>query len=130
MNAASKRGTPSEVLASWKKKVSEEQEFDAHTMISWADLERDLSAWQGNIIQNAALDAIFQLEKEVKEKNNPKLLEIWRRLLTSDHFYYMCTKYWSDGDVHKYFSPYDSPYEAYRRFSHALCDLKARLSSA
>ncbi|MEK7591321.1 MAG: glycoside hydrolase family 57 protein [Patescibacteria group bacterium] len=122
--------TPSEVLASWKKKVSEEQEFDAHTMISWADLERDLSAWQGNIIQNAALDAIFQLEKEVKEKNNPKLLEIWRRLLTSDHFYYMCTKYWSDGDVHKYFSPYDSPYEAYRRFSHALCDLKARLSSA
>ncbi|MBT4021132.1 alpha-amylase, partial [Candidatus Peribacteria bacterium] len=43
------------------------------------------------------------------------------------HFYYMCTKYWSDGDVHKYFSPYDSPYEAYRRYSHAICDLRSKL---
>jgi alpha-amylase len=40
----------------------------------------------------------------------------------------MCTKYWADGDVHKYFSPYDSTYEAYSRFTHALRDLEARLA--
>jgi alpha-amylase len=117
--------TPSEAIASWKKKDS--QIYDVHNHISWADTERDLSAWQENHIQKSALEALFALEDMVKEKNDPEILKIWRRLQTSDHFYYMCTKYWSDGDVHKYFSPYDSPYEAYRRFSHAVYDLRQRL---
>jgi alpha-amylase len=86
-----------------------------------------LSAWLGNTIQHAAMDAIYALEAGVKASGDAALLDTWRRLQTSDHFYYMCTKYWSDGDVHKYFSPYDSPYEAYRRYSHALEDLRMKL---
>ena len=65
----------------------------------------------------------------MKQANDPQLLRDWRRLQTSDHLYYMSTKYWQDGDVHKYFSPYESPYEAYRRFSHALFDLRLRVSN-
>jgi alpha-amylase len=120
--------TPSQVIHDWSDRACED--YDVHSAISWADTERDLSAWLGNHIQQSAMDAIFALEDDVKKAKDPELLEIWRKLLTSDHFYYMCTKYWADGDVHKYFSPYESPYEAYRRFSHALCDLKTRLDSA
>jgi len=120
-----KTATPSQVIDAWGDRPT--PTYDAHTYVSWADMERDLSAWQGNLIQDSSLHTIFSLEKAIKEVGDPVLLNIWRKLLTSDHFYYMCTKYWSDGDVHKYFSPYESPYEAYRRFSHALCDLKHRL---
>jgi alpha-amylase len=105
-------------------------ELDAHAPVSWADTERDLSAWRGNHLQEAALTGIYSLESVVKKLKNPALLDTWRRLQTSDHFYYLCTKYWSDGDVHKYFSPYESPYEAFRRFSHALEDLRLTLSKA
>jgi alpha-amylase len=122
-----KTATPSQVIDTWEREHT--HEYDVHNFISWADMERDLSAWQGNRIQGAALDAIYALEEAVKKTGNPVLLEIWRRLQTSDHFYYMSTKYWSDGDVHKYFSPYDSPYEAYRRYSHALCDLRQRVAA-
>jgi alpha-amylase len=120
-----KTATPSGVIKSWGKNPCEC--FDAHTYVSWADIERDLSAWRGNQIQDAAFEALYELEPEVKKSGNEELLETWRKLQTSDHFYYMCTKYWSDGDVHKYFSPYDSPYEAYRRYSHAICDLRSKL---
>ncbi len=119
--------TPSQVLDAWEAQPCDT--FDAHAPVSWADIERDLSAWQGNRIQNAALASVYQLEDAVKESGDPDLLRAWRRLQTSDHFYYMSTKYWSDGDVHKYFSPYDSPYEAYRRYSHAICDLRFRLGA-
>lgn len=117
--------TPSQVIDQWKP--DHEETYDVHNYISWADSERDLSAWLGNGIQHAALNAIYALEKPVKDHGDPALTEIWRKLQTSDHFYYMCTKYWADGDVHKYFSPYDSPYEAFRRYSHALQDLRMRL---
>src|SRR3989344_210494 len=117
--------TPSQAVSSWNADWQKHR-YDVHRFISWADTERDLSAWQGNPIQDAALDQLYALETQVKEKNDPVLLATWRKLQTSDHFYYMCTKYWNDGDVHKYFSPYDSPYEAYRRFSHALHDLQTR----
>ncbi len=118
--------TPSEAIAEWPKDW-QMPVYDVHHHISWADTERDLSAWLGNSIQDAAFAAIFALEPLVKAQNDEELTRIWRKLQTSDHFYYMCTKYWHDGDVHKYFSPYDSPYEAYRRYSHALADLRLRL---
>ncbi len=120
--------TPSQVLDSWGDR--ETQTIDAHFPVSWADSERDLSAWLGNRMQDAAFAGLYALETAVQESGDETLLRDWRRLQTSDHFYYMCTKHWSDGDVHKYFSPYDSPYEAYRRYSHALCDLKERLASS
>lgn len=120
--AGIKTKTPSQTLTDWGKKACDV--FDAHSHVSWADIERDLSAWRGNHLQEAALSGIYALEQKIKAHQDSRLLETWRKLLTSDHFYYLCTKYWSDGDVHKYFSPYESPYEAYRRFSHAVADLK------
>lgn len=77
--------------------------------VSWADEQRDLSAWLGNDMQLNAIETLYELLEKVKTKGDPQLLEIARKLSTSDHFYYMCTKYFQDGDVHKYFSPYDSP---------------------
>lgn len=90
--------------------------------ISWADLDRDLSAWYGNHLQEDALQSIYALAKEVYTLQDPFLTDIWRSLLTSDHFYYMCTKYDADGDVHKYFSPYSGPYEAYINYQNVVSD--------
>lgn len=117
--------TPSQVLSSWGKKPCES--IDVHVPMSWADIERDLSAWRGNNLQEALFKRLYGLEKLVHIAEDPLLTETWRKLQTSDHFYYLCTKYWSDGDVHKYFSPYDSPYEAYRRLSHVIEDLRMKL---
>ena len=89
-----------------------------------ADAERDLSAWRGNDLQDDALGAVAALEKNVKRTGDEGLIRTWRRLTTSDHFYYMCTKFFSDGDVHKYFSPYDSPYDAYIFYMNVLADLE------
>ncbi len=114
--------TPSELT-----KLKPIAELDIHNMISWADVERDLSAWLGNKMQQSAIKHLYQLEKEIKEKNDLELLESWRRLQTSDHFYYMCTKWFSDGDVHKYFNPYDSPYEGFITYMNVLNDLILRI---
>jgi alpha-amylase len=101
--------------------------YDVPDYISWADLDRDLTAWVGNQLQADALRAVYELEPAVLDSRDRKLQEAWRRLQTSDHFYYMCTKWSADGDVHAYFSPYDSPLEAYRRYSIVLADLEQRL---
>ncbi|OGT26127.1 MAG: alpha-amylase [Gammaproteobacteria bacterium RIFCSPLOWO2_02_FULL_42_14] len=93
-------------------------------LYSWADIERDLTAWCGNKLQEDALKTIYALEKKVKSTGNDTLLKTWQSFLTSDHFYYMCTKWFSDGDVHKYFSPYESPYIAYINFQNAVKDFK------
>lgn len=94
--------------------------------VSWADLERDTSAWTANRIQRSAQAAAYALEPYVHRAADAALLEDWRRLLTSDHFYYMSTKYWADGDVHKYFSHYDSPYDAYINYMNVLADVARR----
>jgi alpha-amylase len=94
---------------------------------SWADLERDLSAWLGNALQTQASAALYQLKEAVLKCGDPSLIESWRRLTTSDHFYYMCTKWFSDGDVHKYFSPNHTPYEAFVHFNNVLHDLRQRV---
>jgi len=117
--------TPSEAILLHESKG----ELDIHTPISWADVERDLSAWRGNRIQDEALAQIYSLEKEVKESGDQDIIEDWRRLQTSDHYYYMCTKWFSDGDVHKYFNPYDSPYEAFITFMNIIQDIKIRLGA-
>jgi alpha-amylase len=102
-------------------------ELDIHYPVSWADLERDLSAWLGNRMQDNAIAELYALEKQIKLSRDKKLLEDWRKLTTSDHFYYMCTKWFSDGDVHKYFNPYDSPYDSYMSFMNILNDIAIRL---
>ncbi len=113
--------TPSELIP--EEPVSE---LDIHNPVSWADVERDMSAWVGNKMQNVAISELYAMEKEIKETNDPKLIEDWNKLQTSDHFYYMCTKWFSDGDVHKYFNPYDSPYETYMSYMNILNDLAIR----
>jgi len=101
-------------------------EIDAHNYVSWADLERDLTAWIGNKMQQASLDELYKLGRVVILSGDAKLIDDWRKLTTSDHFYYMCTKWFSDGDVHKYFSPYESPYEGYIAFMNVLNDVALR----
>jgi alpha-amylase len=101
--------------------------IDSPDHISWADSERDLSAWRSNDMQHEALDKIYSLEQKVKSTNDNRIISDWQKLTTSDHFYYMCTKYWSDGNVHKYFSPYESPYEAFIYFMNVIKDLEIRL---
>lgn len=130
--------TPSEAL----ERFDPIGEYDVPEFISWADSERDLSAWRGNAMQHNALEETYRVERilkgrmvEIKAKQDPKqseeidhILNDWRKLTTSDHFYYMCTKYWADGDVHKYFSPYDSPYDGYINFMNVLDNVKTRLA--
>ena len=112
--------TPSEVIQAYPARG----EYDVHNLSSWADIERDLSAWLGNSLQHDAMERIYGMEKAVKETSDARLIDTWAKLLTSDHFYYMCTKYWNDGDVHKYFSHYNTPYDAYINFMNILTDLE------
>ncbi len=95
--------------------------------ISWADEERDLTAWLGNDLQDEAFNNLYQLEEKISKIDDPAIQRDWRYLQTSDHFYYMCTKWFSDGDVHKYFNPYDTPYEAFINFMNVLSDFIIRL---
>jgi alpha-amylase len=118
--------TPREVVEVYEPVA----ELDVPYYVSWADTERDLSAWLSNDLQREALDSIYDIGKEIVYLNDRALLEDWRKLQTSDHFYYMCTKWWSDGDVHKYFSPYESPYEAFIAYMNVLQDLRLRLEEA
>ena len=115
--------TPSELISSYKPM----DELDIHNILTWADTERDLSAWTGNSMQKSSLKKLYELEEDVLDSNNEKLIEDWRKMQTSDHFYYMCTKWFNDGDVHKYFSPYESPYEAFISFMNVLNDFRFRL---
>lgn len=91
--------------------------------VTWADSERDLTAWNGNDLQREALRYAYQLAPRVLASGDSQLISDWRNLQTSDHYYYMCTKWASDGDVHAYFSPYDSPYEASLYVMNALRDI-------
>jgi alpha-amylase len=97
-----------------------------HT-ITWADTERDLSAWLGNSMQTSSIAGLYALEGAVHGTGDLALIEDWRRLTTSDHFYYMCTKWFTDGDIHAYFSPYDNPYDAFIAYMNACHDLRYRL---
>ncbi|MBP9852358.1 MAG: alpha-amylase [Patescibacteria group bacterium] len=102
--------------------------IDCPQTITWADTERDLTAWLGNKMQQGAIHSLYDLSGLVLGTGDLALIEDWRKLQTSDHFYYMCTKYFNDGDVHAYFSPYTSPYEAFMAFINAYHDIKFRLS--
>ncbi len=115
--------TPSEAIRKYKAK----EEVDVPFISSWADTERDLSAWLGNDMQKYALHSVYALEKDVKESNNKYLIEEWRKLQISDHFYFMCTKWFADGDVHKYFNPYETPYDAFINYMNILEDLRERV---
>ena len=118
--------TPSQAIAA----LPAREHLSAPRLLSWADESRDVSAWQGNELQRDALRRLFRLEDRVRASGSGRLLGDFRRLTTSDLYYYMGTKTASDGQVHAYFSPYDSPYDAYMAFMHVVSDLEGRVSAA
>jgi alpha-amylase len=115
--------TPVEVAASHDPAG----EIDCPDSISWADVERDMTAWLGNAMQQDAARFLYGLESAVRRRKDEDIFKTWRMLQTSDHFYYMCTKWFSDGDVHRYFNPFESPYEAYINYMNILDDLSQSL---
>lgn len=118
-------GTPSEIADSLQPVAA----VHVNHPISWADEERDLSAWLGNELQNEAFNKLYSLIDRMKECDSPDLQKDWDYLQISDHFYYMCTKFFSDGEVHMYFNPYESPYEAFINYMNVLSDFKLRLEA-
>jgi alpha-amylase len=117
---------------SWPSDVLQKTNYQPESIsfpepVSWADMERDLSAWRENDMQYNSLETFYEILAKAKASGKPELLEIARKLSTSDHFYYMSTKYFQDGDVHKYFSPYGSPETGYRNFMNAITDLEERI---
>ena len=117
--------TPREVIAPRTPAPA----LDLPRPVSWADAERDVSAWLGNDLQRAAHAAVWSLAPAVRAAGDPTLAESWRRLTTSDHVYYMSTKFWSDGDVHRYFSPYPTPHEAFVNFMNVLDDVARQVEA-
>jgi len=97
--------------------------------ISWADEERDITAWLGNDMQNEAFNKLYQLSPKIKKITDPEILQDWEYLQTSDHFYYMSTKWFSDGEVHAYFNPYKTPYDAFINYMNVLSDFTLRVNT-
>ena len=125
-NTSLKFRTPSEVAQKHQPVAPLHVPF----AISWADEERDRSAWIGNELQNEAFQKLYAIEKEVMSTKDDALIADYRKLQESDHFYYMCTKFFSDGAVHKYFNPYDTPYEAFINYMNVFSDFKLRVEKA
>ena len=118
--------TPSEVA----EKLQVVSAVNVPNPISWADEERDLSAWLGNEMQREAFYKLMDLREKVYQSNDPELHQDFRYLQVSDHFYYMSTKFFSDGEVHSYFNPYNSPYDAFINYMNVMSDFKIRVDAA
>ena len=99
-------------------------------VMSWADEERDVAAWLGNELQNEAFSKLYALKEKVAKLKNDDFFYVWNFLQTSDHFYYMATKWLSDGDVHSYFNPYDSAYDAFINYMNVLSDFQIEVEKA
>ena len=115
--------TPAEVV----KKYKPVSDIAVEDPISWADEERDLTAWLGNELQSEAFKKVYAMTEKLSIVNDPDLWNDFGHLQESDHFYYMCTKFFSDGEVHKYFNPYDTPYEAFINYMNVISDFQIRL---
>lgn len=118
--------TPSEVA----KKLQVVSAANVPNPISWADEERDLTAWLGNEMQNEAFNKLYSLEEKVYNTEDESIRQDYTYLQVSDHFYYMSTKFFSDGDVHSYFNPYDTPYDAFINYMNVLSDFEIRVNAA
>lgn len=115
-----KFATPSEVA----KELQPVAVLHSPYPISWADEERDVTAWLGNDLQNEAFHSLYQMRDKIKAIDHPDYDYVWHFMQCSDHFYYMATKWFSDGDVHRYFNPYESPYEAFINYMNVLSDFQ------
>jgi len=117
--------TPSEVIRDAQPVGS----IHVPNPISWADEERDLTAWLGNPLQEQAFRKLYSLLQRLRSIDHDILKKDFRYLQNSDHFYYMCTKFFSDGEVHSYFNPFDTPYEAFINYMNILSDFEIRLNA-
>jgi alpha-amylase len=124
-NPELKLATPSEII----EELQPISIVSVPNPISWADEERDLTAWLGNGMQQEAFSKLYNLSAQIQKCTNKELLNDWNYLQVSDHFYYMSTKYFSDGKDHNYSSPFDSPFEAFINYMNVLSDFKIRLNS-
>ena len=115
--------TPAEIV----KKYKPVSDIAVEDPISWADEERDVTAWLGNELQSEAYAKVYAMKEKLAIVNDEDLYADWGHLQESDHFYYMCTKFFSDGEVHKYFNPYDTPYEAFINYMNVISDFQIRL---
>lgn len=127
LSAASKQAIEVDTVTDAAYKYQVKDTISIPNPTSWADQQRDLSAWTGNQLQQTALKELYSLETKVKQTNNLELLSDWRNLTTSDHFYYMSLKTDADGQVHRYFSPFRSGFEAFVNYMHILHDLRLRV---
>ena len=118
--------TPSEVA----EKLQVVSAANVPNPISWADEERDLSAWLGNEMQQEAFNKLYELRDAITKCEDPAIIQDFKYLQVSDHFYYMSTKFFSDGEVHSYFNPYNTPYEAFINYMNVLSDFKIRLDAS
>lgn len=117
--------TPIEAIS----KLKPIDKLSVPTPISWADEERDTSAWLGNILQKEAFEKLYSISERVRLCEDRRIKQDWNYLQTSDHFYYMCTKHFSDGAVHSHYSPYDTPYEAFTNYMNVLSDFMVRVEA-
>lgn len=115
--------SPSEVLESYSPMAK----VDVPQFMSWADAERDLTAWVGNDMQQDAIESLYALEHRVMNTGNADLIRTWERLQSADHFYYMCTKWFADTQTLPRYTPFQSPYDAYITFMNVLADLTLSL---
>ena len=122
--------------ASGNRTVTFSEALEAHSIkdsvdmpstVTWADNERDLSAWVGNAMQQEAVSALYSLENSVLRSGDENIIHDWRLLQTSDHLYYLSTKWFDDGNVHAYFSPYSSPYDGFLCYLNAIRDIRYRV---
>ena len=120
-----KFATPSEVL----KDLQPISAVSVPHAISWADEERDLTAWLGNEMQKEAFEKLYELSAQMQNCSHGELNKDWKYLQASDHFYYMSTKIFSSGEAHSYHNPFESPYEAFINYMNVLSDFKIRLNS-
>lgn len=121
-----KFATPSEIF----ENVRPLDRMDVSELVSWADRGKDITAWIGNEIQRDAFNSVHALADAVKRSGDPGILDVWRNLQSSDHFYYMSTKADQDGEVHSYFSHYHSPYEAFINYMNIISDLTVEVKGA
>ncbi len=118
--------TPSELL----QKHTPKAPMHVPDSISWSDVEKDLTAWLGNEMQEEAFDKLYKLQSIVEKIKDKSIQRDWLYLQASDHFFYMSTKYYAEDDVHNYFNPYDSPYEAFINYMNILSDFIRRVEQS
>ena len=116
--------TPSEIAEDMQPVAG----IDCPHAISWADEERDVTAWLGNDLQSEAFSSLYKVSEVMASCKDVDLHRDWNYLQASDHFYYMCTKWFSDGVVHHYFNPYGTPYEAFLNYMNVLSDFLIRVN--